>query len=277
VVKTDAIPSRPYSRIKSEPSVTTIIGELNKPGLDWGASKEAALYAVYSQDEWQQMEQPDAVDRIRRHFKGVWDGRAAMGSIVHAVNDAWIAGQSPNVEALVKEVPSFEKQIDEKVAEANRYVDGLERFWNDWSPTEFRSEEVVRTPGQYIGTRDLFGRLRGGTTLLDIKTTAQQDAKKGIYGPEWSLQLAAYNNAREIVTYKRDDKGKVVVDTVTDNERAEFTRIVHLRGDGNYVLFDVDAGPDQFDAFLGLLHLHLWRKNCVSPRPLNPTPNREET
>jgi hypothetical protein len=270
MVSTDtAIPSRPYARIKSEPSVTTIIGELNKPGLEWGASKEAAMFAVYNQADWAGLDIPAAVDLIRKHFKGVWDGRAAMGTIVHAVNEAWIAGESPNVEMMVKDTPSFAHQVDEKVAEANRYVDGLERFWNDWSPSEFQSEDVVRQPGQYIGTRDLFGRLRGRTTLLDLKSTAQQEASKGIYGPEWSLQLAAYNHATEIVTYKRDDKGKVVPDNVSENEPAEFCRIVHLRGDGNYTLFDVDAGPDQYDAFLQLLHLHLWRKSCPAPKPLH--------
>ena len=267
-MQTDKIPSRPYARLKSEPSVTTIIGELHKPGLEWGASKEAALFAVYSQDEWQGLEQPAAMELIRRHFKGVWDGRAAMGTIVHAVNEAWIHGDSVDVEAMVKEVPSFAKQVDEKVAEANRYVDGLERFWNDWSPTEFRSEDVVRSPGQYIGTRDLFGRLRGELSLLDLKTTAQQDAKKGIYGPEWALQLAAYNHAKEIVTYRRDEAGKLVVDSVGECEPADHCRIVHLRGDGNYTLFEVEAGPEQYDAFLGLLHLHQWRKTCPDPKPV---------
>ena len=125
------------------------------------------------------MTEMEAVDRIRRQFKGVWDGRAAMGTIVHTVNEAWIHGESPDVEALVKAVPSFDNQRSEKIEEANRYVDGLEKFWNDWSPTEFRSEDVVRQPGQYIGTRDLFGRLRGELSLIDLKTTAQQDTKKG--------------------------------------------------------------------------------------------------
>jgi hypothetical protein len=265
-----AIPSRPYARIKSEPSVTTIIGEMNKPGLEWGASKEAALYAVYQREDWVGLEEKDAVEQIRRHFKGVWDGRAAMGSIVHAVNEAWILGESPNVELMVKDTPSFAKQVDEKVVEANAYIDGLEKFWNDWSPSEFHSEDVVRFPGQYIGTRDLFGKLRGETCLLDLKTTAQQDAKKGIYGPEWSLQLAAYNHAPEVVTYKRDVDNKIVVSEVTDNEVATHCRIVHLRGNGEYALFTVDAGPEQFDAFMGLLHLHLWRKSCPDPKPVMP-------
>jgi hypothetical protein len=267
---TTDIPSRPYARIKSEPSVTTIIGELNKPGLDWGAAKETAMHAVYGHDEWFGLEDKEAVEQLRRHFKGVWDGRAAMGTIVHTVNEAWINGESPDVEMLVKDTPSFAKEIDRKTEEANRYVDGLERFWNDWSPSEFRSEDVVRQPGLYIGTRDLFGRLRGRTTLLDLKTTAQQDAAKGIYGPEWSLQLAAYNHATERVEYARDLHGKIQVSDVHDNEKASRCGIVHLRGDGNYVLFDVDAGADQFDAFLRLLDVHLWRKSCPNPKPLNP-------
>ena len=267
-METDTIPSRPYSRMKSEPSVTTIIGELNKPGLEWGASKEAAKFAVYGHDEWFGLEDPAAVELIRKHFKGVWDGRAAMGTLVHTVNECWINGESPDLEILVKAVPSWQNQIPEKIEEADRYVAGLAKFWNDWEPTEFRSEDVVRSPGQYIGTRDLFGRLRGDTYVLDLKTTAEQNAEKGIYGPEWSLQLAAYNHAKEIVTYARDDKGKVCVSGTAPNERAERAGIVHLRGDGEYTLYQVDAGPDQYDAFLQLLHVHLWRKSCPAPKPM---------
>jgi hypothetical protein len=269
--------SRPYARLKTEPSVTTVIGELHKPGLEWGASKEAAMYAVYEQAEWSSMDPVDAVDRIRRHFKGVWDGRAAMGTLVHTVNELWIAGQSADLGALVKDVPVWANQLDEKMEEASRYVEGLEKFWNDWEPSEFRSEDVVRQPGQYIGTRDLFGKLRGELCLLDLKTTAQQDAKKGVYGPEWSLQLAAYNAAKEVVIYKRDEKDKIVIDRVEDNEPADHCRIVHLRGDGEYTLFEVEAGIEQYDAFLQLLHLHLWRKAQKEPTPINRTMSREES
>jgi len=262
--------SRPYARLRSsEPSVTTIINVLDKPGLQWGASKEAALYAVYSHDDWYAMDQSTAVDRIRRQFKGVWDGRAAMGTLVHTVNEDWCAGRTANLGALVAGYKGWEKEQPQKMAEANQYVDGLAKFWDDWKPTDIRSEDILRTPGKYIGTRDIVATMRGERWLLDIKTTAEQNAEKGIYGDAWGLQLAAYRYAQEVITYELDDKKKPKVATVTDNEPVDRCGIIHLRGNGEYTLFEVDAGPGMYDAFLRLCDVLAWRKTVTDPKPVH--------
>ncbi len=86
-------PHRPYARKRGgPPSVTTIIGAQAKDGLQWGAAKENALFAVHHYDEWCDLDQPEAVDRIRKHFKGVWDGRAALGTLVALIGIEVLAG-----------------------------------------------------------------------------------------------------------------------------------------------------------------------------------------
>lgn len=264
------IPSRPYSRLKgSEPSVTTIIGELAIPGLSWGAAKETARYVVLGDDKWTSMDEKKAIDHLRMHHKGVWDGRAAMGTLLHSVNEAWIKGETPDLAKLVGAVSSWKGREAEKIVEADGYVAGLAKFWEDFQPTRSYTEQVVRTPSSYIGTGDWWTMLRGECWYIDIKTTAEQDAEKGLYGDSWGLQCAALTAAREMITYKRDEKGKLYVASTEPNIPVDHCGVVHLRGDGDYMLYEVDAGVDMYDAFLSLLHLYEWRKQVKPPRPVN--------
>lgn len=275
-MKTDTIPmiSRPYARSRSsEVSVTTAINILDKPGLPFGASKEAARFAVLEPDQWQHLTDQDAIDRIRRQHVGVWKGRAEMGTLLHTVNQEWVAGNSPDLFSLVSNVKSWENQIEEKVAEANRYVDDLARFWDQWMPTDIRCEEVVRTPGSYIGSRDLVMTLKDGRRVVaDIKTSAEQRGDKAIYGDSWSLQLAAYRYAREVLTYRWSDKNKPEIDTVTPNEPVDAGIIISIRGNGEPMVYEVECGPDMLDAFLQCVHLYNWRKTVPNPIPLKVTP-----
>ena len=250
--------SRPYSRMKgAEPSVTTILGMLDKPGLSWGAAKETALFAVHHQADWAGLDTQAAVDKLRRHHRGVWDSKAAVGSVVHAVNESWITGE-------VYDVP------EDMQAKVEPYIEGLHKFWKDWNPSDFRTEDVVRRPGTYIGTRDLVGNLGFDKCLLDLKSTAELDPEKGIYTRDWALQLAAYRYATEVVHYKRDDKGKLFVDSVEDNEDVDWCGIVHLRGDGDYTLFQVNADLEVWDTFMSMAQLFQALKETPTSRIITP-------
>jgi hypothetical protein len=249
--------------------VTTCIDILSKPGLPFGASKEAAMYAVYEFEEWQSLPPEDAVDRIRRQHVGVWKGRAEMGTLLHTVNQEWVAGRSPDLNALVSAVPSWEKQIPQKIEEADRYVSDLAKFWDEYAPTDIRCEDVVRTEGVYIGSRDLVMTLKDGRRVVaDIKSSAEQRSDKGLYGDSWSLQLAAYRYAREVVFYKWENK-KPVIDSTEPNEPVDAGIIIHIRGNGEPMVYEVECGPEMQDAFLQCVHLHNWRKTVPNPKPLN--------
>jgi hypothetical protein len=242
---------RPYARKRNgPPSVTTILDAMATPGLEWGSAKETALFAVHHQDEWTHLDPDVAVNKLRRHFRGVWDGRADVGTAVHHINEAWTWGEDADVPP-----------------ELVGYVDGLERFWRDFQPETVATEEVVRYPDgnlSYIGQRDWVADLGGDRWLLDIKTTAQQDADKGVYPDSWRLQLAAYRWATEIVLY--DEKNKEV--GTVPNYPVDRCGVIHLRGDGDYTLYELQAGKAEWERFLQLRRVWTWvNKEASVPAP----------
>ena len=282
------IPGRPYaSRAseKAETSVTTILDVKHTPGLDWAAAKLTAEYAVL-EDTWKVdsggaiLSPPEQIDALRRYFRGIWDGRAYMGTMTHAMLEAWIQHETADLHALVDTHQPWQKIHDEKVEQAMGYVNGLAAWWDRYEPADCLTEQVVRSPGLYIGTRDLVCTIEGERWLLDLKTTEQKwnDDKppkdqKGVYGDSWTLQLAAYRYAREVITYRwaegkyANGKPRAIleVDTVTLNEPVDRCGIVHLRGDNRFTFYEVDADAYAYDLFLGLIPLAQWLKDLPTP------------
>lgn len=257
--------SRPYARKRGgPPSVTTVIGLLDKPGLSFAAANETASFALHHQDQWQDLPEAEAWDRLRKHHRGLWDGRAAMGNLIHAVNEAWCAGQEADLEQLIADVQAEkriwqERTVDQIIDELDPFLSGLERFWHDFQPETLSAEDVVRHPDRinaYIGTRDWRAAIGGRKLLLDLKSTAKMEEDKGLYFDSWRLQLAAYRYCEEVVLY--DDEGN---ETGTKpNEKVDGCGIVHLRPDGRYELFEVKAAATELNRFLQLRSLYEWVK-----------------
>jgi hypothetical protein len=153
------------------PSVTNIIGVLNKPALPRWAAKMVAEQAVAMRDSLPNLEPDEAVDLL----KGApWrkSGRAAdRGTTVHAYLEARLQGLEP-------------KEIS---GEAARFRKAADAFLDEWEPEPVAIELTVFGPG-YAGTGDLWCRARGANILLDYKTS------KAIYN-EAALQLAALAHA----------------------------------------------------------------------------------
>ena len=255
------VPHRPYSQIRgTEPSVTTILEMLPKPGLPWGSARETALFAYLHPEKWQHLPVEQAVNVLRKHHKGIWDSRAAMGTyFVHGVAEAFDADEEINVEKILDETIEFESDArlwkerdrDDLIEECLGYELGVERFWAEFQPTNRRAEVVVRWPGLFIGQTDLRCDIDFGhgpeDTLVDFKSTAKQDEGSGIYNDSWTFQLAMYGMARETVQYElRPDKklksGMRLVETGTGPwSRPQRYMIVHLRGDENYTPFEIQV------------------------------------
>ena len=135
-------PHRPYARKRGgPPSVTTVLSAMGGgDGLKWAACKLTAEFAVDFQEQWTQLDRDDAVDKLYRFHAGIWSGRAEMGTIVHAVAEAYSYGEEADPERLVWEAANREKrpvrqwQGREKfvVAELDGYLDGLDQFWRDF-------------------------------------------------------------------------------------------------------------------------------------------------
>ena len=276
------MPHRPYSYIRgTEPSVTTILDLLPKPGLSWAAAKETAMFAVLHPDKWRHLPEPEAIDLLRRHHRGIWDGRAANGTLAHAVNEAYCAGEPVDLEKLVawtiendqKARTWADRDVNDLLESVLGYVLGLEKWWADFQPESLRSEVVVRWPGLFIGQTDLRCVIDGDDWLWDLKTTNKQDEGSGVYADSWTLQLALYGLGRETVSYRLEPapqlkRGFRVVESGTGPwSRPQRYGVIHLRGDEGYTAFEVDVTRDVERTALRLARAyHGWKAIPDTPR-----------
>ncbi|MGH9121394.1 MAG: hypothetical protein ACRDYC_05540 [Acidimicrobiales bacterium] len=252
---------RPYSTGKI-PSVTTILGVLSKDGLQWAAAKETAMFAVNHRDEWETLSDFDAVERLRKHHQGVWDHRAALGTMCHAVNEAWARGETFDLEDAVVALQTgshvwAKYPTEQLMDELDVMVDGLERAWNELTPATVAVEDVVRytdAEGSYVGSSDWQVRIWGKSFLVDLKTTGRTEPGSALYWDSWRLQLAAYRYASEIVDYDgRTEVGTRPLLPVDD------TAILHLRMNGEWGFHPVKAGREEHGRFLDLCRAYRWR------------------
>lgn len=269
------VPHRPYAvrgaRKKSEePSVTTVLKLTPKEGLPYGAARETSTFAVLHPDKWQHLRTEEAIDRIRRHFAGVWDGRAAMGTLAHAVNEAYCDGRDVDLEELVAHTIETDRNartwkdrdLDDLIEQVLGYVLGLEKWWADFTPSHVQSEVVVRWPNLYIGQLDLRCQINGEDFLCDLKTVSHQEEDKGVYPESYALQLAAYGMAPETVHYalepdKRLKPGHRVVEVGTGPwSRPQRYAVIHLRGDEEYTFYEIPVDRDVERTFLRLARAH---------------------
>lgn len=276
------VPHRPYSFIRgTEPSVTTILDLLPKPGLSWAAAKETALFAVLHPEKWQHLAENEAVDVLRRHHRGIWDGRAANGTLAHAVNEAYCAGEEVDLEALIEWTIDNDRNArtwadrdrSDLIEQVLGYVLGLEKWWVDFQPTDIRSEVVVRWPGLFIGQTDLRCTVNGEDFLWDVKTTARQEESSGVYADSWTLQLALYGMARETVSYTVTNAPEVKRGFRVDESgtgiwsRPQRYGVIHLRGDEEYTAYEVDVTRDVERTALRLARAyHGWKAIPDEPR-----------
>lgn len=234
------------------------------------------MFAVHHQDEWNTLSPDEAVERMRPHFQGVWDSRACVGTATHSVMESWFCGETVDLHSIVCDLAANEHKAktwigreDEMTAHLVPYIDGLERWWTDFSPSGGTSEDCVRMPGVYIGQRDRWEvEMRGDLWGLDLKTSAEHNIEKAIYLDSWSLQLSAYSRAPEIVEYGWNADGKLAEIGTRPNKPVDRHGIIHLRGDGNYALYEVPVTDESFDAFMALAKFGHWLKSIEKVKPV---------
>ena len=130
------------------PSVTGVLGILDKPGLSWGAAKETAIFAVLRRDQWEGLSEAEAIERLRKHHRGVWDDKARRGTAVHHLAHEWARGNEIDVPP-----------------DCAPYIDALAQFYADWRPSWVALERsVIYDYGDesYGGSFDAIGELADG-------------------------------------------------------------------------------------------------------------------
>jgi hypothetical protein len=154
------------------PSVTNIIGVLNKPALPRWAAKVVAEQAVAMRESLTKLDEAEAVDMLKGSPWRKSTRAADRGTTIHAYLEAKMQGLDPQ----------------EISGEAARFRKAADQFLNEWTPQPLHIEMTVFGP-DYAGTGDLWATLNNGAVaVLDYKTS------KAVY-PEAALQLAALANA----------------------------------------------------------------------------------
>jgi hypothetical protein len=255
------------------PSVTTVLGVLSKDGLPWAAARETAVYAVHHWDEIARFSQPEQVDKLRRHHRGIWDHRAALGTAVHTVNEHWARGETIDPTALVEEMQQTtriwaDRSTIELAQELDIMIDGLEKAWQQLNPQTVSAEDVVRYPHPdlgYIGQTDWRAVIDGRTWLIDVKTTGELDPTKAFYYDSWRLQLAAYRYCTETVRYSQPRVHRPYAKGVTETGSeplppVDGCAVLHVRANGEWSWIPVEAGKAEHDLFLSLRAVWGWLK-----------------
>lgn len=244
--------SRPYSRDKQYPSVTTLIGLLDKPGLSWGAANETAKFAIHHQADWRGLDDDAAYDRLRKHHRVLWDGAARMGTVAHAAADAFANGERF---ACPDDMDPVERQ------QAETYIAGLLDWWSTRDPEVLAAELIVRHTSdrcRYIGSLDMLALVDGAPTVLDWKCTKKLDGDG--YVQDWTLQTHAYALTTELCHYH----GTKLVSTMTWAEaglpQPAQGMIVNIMGDGSWREFRCDIDPAVLDTIEAL-----WRVKQFKP------------
>ena len=213
------------------PSVTNVIGILDKPALPRWAAKMVAERAMVMKASLAKMDDGDIVDTLKA---APWQrsSRAAdRGTDIHAYLEARLNLWEP----------------EELSDDAMPYKDAADAWLDECGPTEVLGTEVTLFNPAYAGTTDLIMRRGDRMVIADFKTS------KAIYD-EAALQLSA------LFGCYTDADGKTVPWRAEDGAVMETPELVVIRigADGweEKTVADPEAG---LATFYGLLDAWHWK------------------
>lgn len=157
------------------PSVTNIIGILDKPAIPRWAAKTVAEQAWKLRYTLDDLGQAEAIDVLKGSPWRQSRRSADRGTSIHEYLEARASGITPDILG----------------GEAKTYQQAADEFLEIHQP-EFNLTEFTVFGDGYAGTGDFIADMHGRLVLGDFKTS------KALY-PEIALQLAALRNAREVV------------------------------------------------------------------------------
>lgn len=190
------------------PSVTTVLGCLDKPGLTYAAEKLAVEAAI---DLARAGELPVQVDAALSRMKArdmrffqVWRRKADRGTLAHEDLVALASGAQP-------------REMDTYTPEERGFIRGVSAWVADWRPEVVDQELMVASVEHgFAGRLDLRARTHKlpGLGLFDLKTTESLPRYKAgdvkpPY-PEHLAQLAGYEVAARESGYGETDFQAVV-------------------------------------------------------------------
>lgn len=241
------------------PGVSSIKDALGKPGLLYGAVKQAAIFAVDNADTIKSLAASDrqaAIDLVKRAHTRSWGNKAESGTGVHSiVEDLMRRQMDGGTGEKIKVSPSQRKYIVNYARFVKRFkVKPLFLETTVWSETH-----------RYAGTLDSLVEMtfteeeRQRLELPSCTITAIVDTKTGASGvwKETALQQVAYKNADFIMLPNGDRVPMPNVDA---------TFALWLRPEG-YALIPLSSDESTWKAFLGLRDAYEWDKRSEAIFP----------
>lgn len=209
------------------PSVTTILGNVARPGLVSAAGWEVAHYATENILKWSELPVDDAAQLLAGVARRVWNRKAELGTDVH--------------DAIEKMIRHGEMELD---AATTPYVAGAAAFLIDHIRRPIHIEETVfNLEFDYAGRPDLIAQTKAGPNAVI-------DWKSGKVGADMALQLNAYAHARFV--------GKPDGTQVTLPAPIDQAWVVQLPGDGTYKAHPVAVNQRTFKTFLAYRTIQKW-------------------
>jgi len=207
------------------PSVTNVVGLLDKPALPRWAARETAKAAWNLRASLDALGEEEAVAVLKSSPWRTSQRAADRGTSIHAWLDAAVSGLP---------LPALEGQ-------ALEYVDAAAAWVERWQPVALHTETTLFGDG-YAGTVDAILEIDGDVWLVDYKTSS------GLY-PEVALQLSALAACPVGVV-----DGELTEMPVVDRVGA-----VRIGKDGDWEMREVTHPGAAFAAFHHLLSAWHWK------------------
>ena len=157
------------------PSVTTLLSQLNKPGLTNWLNQQLLLAALTLPRKEGESEE-DYIDRIMIDSKSASREASQRGTDIHAVIEQFYRG-----DVYLPEYPVYVYKVNQALVEA-------------FGPQNWIAEESFAHPSFFGGKVDLYAK---SGFVVDVKTTEKDVAEIKPYH-EWLMQLSAYRNGLNI-------------------------------------------------------------------------------
>lgn len=222
---------------KRIPSVTTILGALDKPGLPYWAAGLVARDAITNHDYWGQRihngEDPEQViqDLKRTPWKER-DKAARRGTRIHQVLEAAAHGDPTDCPRDL--LPMAQQAVDLLDREDVRTLETEARGYN---------RELW-----YAGTIDLIATVRGETWLLDWKSSRSVHETHVI-------QVAAYAHMDTILTIDGEEKPMPHIDRLG---------IIHISDESATLIDAGDPDGPAWDMFQGAHTIHTRKQEITN-------------
>jgi hypothetical protein len=213
---------------KLHPSVTTIIGGMNKPWLANWMVKNAAEWAASHLDQLADLDYEQAVAVIKSGARSSGTDARDRGTRVHAHLEDWLLNGRSDDHVIEDVEPE----------DIPWFLAGI-KFCDDHVARVLHTEGTVfNTTYLYAGTADLIAELHDGrTAVIDWKTG------KRLY-PETALQLTAYANGEYLVTNDLEEH---------EMPDIELGIAVRLTEHGTYIAKEADtSNPRLWKTFVAL-------------------------